>query len=67
MTASDMVDLLTEALAKNVGVAEVVIDGQTVRYDRASLLKELEFWQARLGKQSGKRPLFRGVDIGDAW
>jgi hypothetical protein len=67
VTATEMVRILTEALAKNVGVAEVDIDGQTVRYDRASLIKELTFWEKRAGEQSGKRPLFRGVDLSDAW
>lgn len=63
MKASEMVKLLEEAMEQNVGVAEVVIDGLKVRYDRAQLMVELDYWRRQAAKASGKRPLFRGIDL----
>lgn len=65
--AEQMVKLLTDALSTNAAVAEVVIDGTTVRYDRAQALKELEFWTLRADREANRRPLSRGVNIRNAW
>jgi hypothetical protein len=62
-----MVEMLTAALAKNAAVARVIVDGTEVEYDREQALRELQFWQAKQARESGKRNLFRGVDIGSAW
>jgi len=66
-TAIEMVQALEQALSKNVGVAEVIVDGQKVRYDRAQAMQELDYWRQRAAKQNGKRPRFRGIDVGTAW
>ena len=63
----EMVKLLTEALSRNVGITEIEVDGQVVKYDRDSLMKELAYWQAKAARESGRRPLFRGIDVGSAW
>lgn len=65
--ASEMVRKLEEAAARNVGVTQVTFDGQTVTYDRKQLMEELAHWTREAAKQAGRRPLFRGVDLGSAW
>ncbi len=62
-TAVTMVATLEAALAKNAGVVEVVVDGQKVRWDRAQALAELKYWRNRVARSTGRRPLFRGMDL----
>lgn len=66
-TAKQMVDLLEAALSKNAAVAEVVVDGQRVKFDRAQALLELDYWKRQAAKTAGTKPLFRGFDLGSAW
>lgn len=66
-TAREMVAILEESLADNVGVREVSSDGQTVVFDRAQALEELDMWRRKAAVESGRRGLFRGVNLGSAW
>ena len=69
VTPVQMVKMLEEALEANPLVAQVTVDGQTVRYDRAGALKELEYWRTKLATEAGTgtRLRFRGVNIGGSW
>ena len=58
---------LEDALASNLGVAEVVTDGVKVRYDRKQAMDELAHWRRRLSALRKRRPLFIGVDLGGAF
>ena len=62
-----MVRLIEDALSTNLGVAEIVVDGQKVRYDRAQLLTELAYWRRKAQAEAGTRPLTKGFDISSAW
>ncbi len=66
-TAKEMVEALEKFLATNIGVGQVTVDGQTVRYERAQAMTELDYWQRKLAKEQGRRTLFRGFDLGTAW
>lgn len=66
-TATEMVKLLKQALASNVGVAEVVVDGQKVRYDRQQAMDELAFWERKAATESGTRSRFRGFNLNSGW
>ena len=67
-TAKQMVEALEAALAQAVGVKSVTVDGQTTVFnDRASMLAELDYWQRKVARESGKRKTFRGIDIGSAY
>ncbi len=66
-TAQSMVDTLRSALAKNVGVEQVSYDGQNIKFNRAQLMSELEYWERKAAIQKGKRSLFRGFDMNSAW
>lgn len=62
-TAKQMIQQIEAALAQNVGVAEISVDGQKVRFDRAQLLAELDYWMSRQQREGKKRPLFRSVNL----
>ncbi len=67
-SATDMVRLLEEALAKNIGVKQVTVDGQTISFEsRESMLAELQFWKKQAATAAGRRSLFRGFDLGSAY
>jgi hypothetical protein len=66
-TAKQMVDILEKALASNVGIDSVTVDGQTIRFNRSQALTELDYWKRQAAKEAGKRNPFRGVDIGSAF
>jgi len=62
--AIDFVKALEAALRSNVSVKQVTVDGQTITFaDRASMLAELDYWERKAARQSGKRRLTRGIDI----
>jgi hypothetical protein len=66
--AKEMVAALEAALKSNVGVKQVTVDGQTITFsDRAAMLAELDYWRREAGKATGKRSMFRSVDIGSAF
>lgn len=58
-----MVDALEKFLAQGVGVGQVTIDGQTVRFERQQALDELEHWRRRLARQEGRRKRFNSLDL----
>lgn len=62
-TAKQMIQQIEAALAQNVGVAEIQVDGQKVRFDRPQLLAELDYWTNRQAREGKKRPLFRSVSL----
>lgn len=66
-TASEMVEALTTALASNVGVVEVQVDGQRVKYDRKQALEELQFWQSQCNRAEGKRPIAGQIRLDGSW
>lgn len=66
-TASEMVEALTTALASNVGVVEVQVDGQRVKYDRKQALEELRFWQSQANRAEGKRPIAGQIRLDGSW
>ena len=70
VTPSEMVELIEAALAENPLVASVTVDGQTVQYNRAQAMEELAYWRRRAADAAttlGRRPMFRGFQIGGAW
>jgi hypothetical protein len=67
LNAQEMVELLQAAVVKNIGVQQVIIDGQTIQFNREQLIAELAYWQSQAAKKSGARPLFRGFNLGSAW
>lgn len=62
-----MVEALTTALASNVGVVEVQVDGQRVKYDRKQALEELQFWQNQCNREDGKRPITGQIRLDGCW
>lgn len=66
--AQEMVDLLEQALRQNVGVKQIVVDGQTIQFnDRSALITELNYWQKKAAQEAGKKSLFRSVDLSGGW
>lgn len=66
-TAREMIAVIEESLLDNIGVREVSSDGQTVVFSREQALLELEYWKRKAAVESGRRGLFRGVNLGSAW
>jgi hypothetical protein len=64
MKASEQVARIEEALSKNAGVQSVSTDGTTIQFNRAQLLAELDYWQRKAAKESGKRKPFKGLNMG---
>ncbi len=65
VSAKQMVDAIKAALlAAPAGVVEVVVDGQTVRYDRGQAIEELRFWQREQAKEGGRRPRAANINLG---
>ena len=64
--AEEMVTVLETALAANPLVDQVTVDGQTVKYNRAQAMRELEFWRKKVAKEGGKSR-FRSINISGAW
>lgn len=62
-----MVDALETALASNVGVAEIVVDGEKVRYDRAQAMAELRYWKRQVARSNGRRPVVGQIRLDSAW
>lgn len=58
-----MVDTLEAFLAQGVGIGEVVIDGQRVRYDRKQAMDELDYWRRRLAQSEGRRKRYSTIDL----
>ena len=66
--AETMVAAIEAALSNPdaLGVTEVDVDGQKVKFDRRQLLAELEIWRGRTAKP--RRPkLTRRVDLSGAF
>ncbi len=67
-TAENMVAALETALASNVGVSSITVDGLTISYQsRAQMLSELRHWKDEVAKQSGKRPRAATIGLSGAW
>lgn len=66
-TAQKMVEALECALQKNVGVVEVQVDGQRIKYDRRAAMDELKYWQQQQAKSNGTRPIHGQIKLGGAW
>lgn len=65
-SASEMVSLLETALASNAGVKSITVDGVLVQFnDRLAMIRELEHWQRIAARQSGKRPICMGINLGN--
>jgi len=59
-----MIAALKEALASNIGVKSIEVDGQKLTFnDRADIIAELKYWQTEEAKSTGRRRPFRGVDL----
>lgn len=67
MDASEMVELIETALSQNPLVAQITVDGETVRMDRRQAMQELAYWRKQVAKEAGTFTRFRGVDLGSAW
>lgn len=64
-TPDDMIAALEDALVKTpIGVVQVTVDGQTVRYDRATALEELREWRRRAARLNGTRPVSGQIYLG---
>ena len=63
--ASQMVALIKAALAAApVGPVTIVVDGQTITYDRMKAIEELKFWQREAAKEAGSRPRASSIYLG---
>lgn len=59
-----MVDTIKRALNETpIGTVSIEIDGQKVSYDRAQALDELDRWEKRAARESGRRPRVATVDL----
>ena len=57
ISASDMVAAIKAALKKSpAAVINVIVDGQTVQYNRAQAIEELKYWQREAARELGLRP-----------
>jgi hypothetical protein len=57
VTAAEMVSAIKTALKRSpAAVINVIVDGQTVAYDRAQAIEELKFWQREAAKEANTRP-----------
>jgi hypothetical protein len=67
-TPREMISLLQNALASNIGVKQIDVDGQKIVFnDRAAMIAELKFWQVEQAKFTGKRKPFRGINMGTSF
>lgn len=62
-----MITALEAFLLSNVGVGEIVVDGQKIRYERSNALTELKYWRGELAKVTGKRRVFNPINLGGSW
>ena len=61
--AETMKTKLETALASNVGVVQITIDGQTIRFDRKQALQEYRFWCRIYNREQGNKPLAAAVNL----
>ncbi len=63
-----MVTIILDALATQpAGLVQVTVDGQTTRWDRGDLRKELGFWQKRVAQEEGGAGGLRYLNLGGAF
>ena len=60
--AANQVARLETLLAQCVGVSEITVDGQTVRYQ--DLKAEYLFWKSRQAQENGTRPRAAQIYLG---
>lgn len=65
-TDAEMVEVLRNALATGAGVVSISVDGVTVSYSREQALRELQFWEKRAARASGRRPRIVSIDLSGA-
>jgi len=58
-----MVALIEGKLKANAGVKSVTIDGVVTVFDRQQLIDELAYWQKRVAREAGSRPVVSRVDL----
>jgi hypothetical protein len=62
--AQDMVNRITEALrTAPPGVELIRVDGIETRYNRTDLTLELQEWERRLTRASGRRPFVSTINL----
>lgn len=62
-----MIERLEEAIESNAGVAEIVVDGQKVRYDRKQMLDELAYWRRVDARRLNRRPVAGSLRLDNSW
>lgn len=62
-TSAEMVATLEALLAESAGVKSVTVDGIQTVFDRAQLLKELDYHKAEVAKVAGNRPMSSRIDL----
>ena len=72
MTDSEIANAIRNALARRAqlgqtGVVSVMIDGLETRYDEKTALVQLDFWERRAARSSGRRPTFTGISLENLW
>ena len=60
--SEDQLARIETLLAENVGVASVTVGGRSVSYD--DLLKQYDYWQARVARANGTRPRVSHINLG---
>jgi len=68
MTDQQIADAIRTALATHAangaaGVVSVTIDGIQTQYNFDKAVAELEFWERRAAKTSGKKTMFGTLDL----
>jgi|TARA_Y100000401_G_C8284495_1_gene205319 hypothetical protein len=58
--------LQAEILAGSGGVVQTTVDGVTVQVSRSQMLKELTFWEKKVARASGTRPLSPQIQLNHA-
>ena len=58
--------LQADILAGSGGVVQTTIAGTTVEVNRSQLLKELDYWQRKVARADGTRPLAPTIKLSNA-
>lgn len=66
-TDAEMVDIIRAALATGASVVSVNIDGQVTQWDRRQAMQELEFWERRAARSTGRRPAAASINLANAF
>jgi len=62
-----MISALETFLASNMGVDQVTVDGQSIKYNRSQAMTELTYWRQQAAKEGNAKPLVRPISLNNTW